>query len=296
MRKMLADTLIEIATYSNEIIFLTGDLGFGVFDDFKKQFPEKYINVGIAESALVSVAAGLSSVGYTPVVYSIASFMTARPYEQIRFLVGYNEFPIIIIGAGGGLSYGMSGSSHLAVDDLGLMSLIPNLRVAAPAGPLEMKTVLTESVNLKKSIYIQIGKFGEKDLSRFNSIDDGEILILSTGSVSHEVAVAQNYLLDSKVKLDFMHLTYPFELNWQLEKLNLTSYKHIIVVEDHIPQGGLHGSALSYFNDKNINRKIHRLGLPNSFIHDYFDQDKIRKLFGYDSFGIVNKIQELLKS
>ena len=92
MRKALADTLSTLSEKDDRIIFLTGDLGFGVFDEFKNKFPEKYINVGVAESQMVSMSAGLAMEGYKPIVYSIASFLLRRAYEQIKISVCYHTF------------------------------------------------------------------------------------------------------------------------------------------------------------------------------------------------------------
>ena len=97
MRRGLADFLHERAILDEKLVFLTGDLGFEVFDKFERDFPKRYINAGIAESNMVAVAAGLSSAGFKPIVYSIASFMTSRPYEFTKILASYNNFPITIV-------------------------------------------------------------------------------------------------------------------------------------------------------------------------------------------------------
>jgi transketolase len=101
MRRALNEFLLEEVSVNSKIVFLTGDLGFGIFDEFQNKFPGNYINAGIAESNMVAVACGLASEGFNPIVYSIASFMTARPYEFIQVLSSYNNLPITIIGAGG---------------------------------------------------------------------------------------------------------------------------------------------------------------------------------------------------
>jgi transketolase len=186
LRKALADFLVQAATEDEGVIFLTGDLGFQVFDEFKSSFPKRYYNVGIAEAAMVGIAAGLSYSGFKPIIYSIASFLDSRAFEQLRFFCGYNNMKIISIGAGGGLTYSMSGPTHHALDDIGLALLIPNLLVFSPAGPLELTQTLYKSIKEPGSSYIQIGKFGEKDIpfSDNSEKNDKIVGIISTGIVS----------------------------------------------------------------------------------------------------------------
>ena len=105
MRRAFSDTLIKIADYDERLVFLTADLGFQVFDEFQERFGKRYLNVGVAEAQLILAAAGLAFEGFRPVAYSIAPFVTARPYEQIRFSIAYHKLPVIIVGAGGGYTY-----------------------------------------------------------------------------------------------------------------------------------------------------------------------------------------------
>ena len=295
MRRMLANTLYELANESDDLIFLTGDLGFGVFDDLQRDFPSRYINVGIAEAAMVTAAAGLSAPGFMPVVYSIASFMSARPYEQIKLLAGYNEFPMIAIGAGGGVTYGMSGASHHATDDLGLMSLIPGMEIAAPAGPLEMKEIIRDSFYKRKSAYVQIGKFGELDLAGRQLICGGKILAISTGTVSHELYKA---VLSPGIKdfVDFMHISKISELGSLFSEPIIKSYSSILVVEEHILNGGLYSQVLHALNSNLQYTKVFRLGLQNVFIKEFNSQEEIRKQNSFDAEGIARKLSEILRS
>ena len=169
MRKTLANFLLSASDSCPEIFFLTGDLGFGVFDEFKLKYPNKYLNVGIAEAGMVGVAAGLSSKNFIPICYSIASFLIPRSYEQVRFFSGYNNKKIIYIGAGGGYTYGTSGATHHSLDDLGLAAGIPNIEVYAPTGPEKLIESLNFALKSNSSSYIQIGKFGEHDLNKIHA-------------------------------------------------------------------------------------------------------------------------------
>lgn len=291
MRKMLAETLKEIAESDTNLIFLTGDLGFGVFDEYKEKFPRQYYNVGISEAALVGVGAGLSAKDFYPVVYSIASFMVARPFEQIKVLIGYNKFPMLIIGAGGGISYGMSGATHHACDEIGLISLVPGIEIAAPAGPKELREIIISSFKERKRLYVSIGKFGERDLENKIELTNGDYLIISTGRVSHEVITARESLLAEDIKTDFLHITYLTNLNHELDKLEMKKYKKIYVVEDHYSEGGIMSKVLIYLNERNIFKKVIHLGVPSEFISDFLTEQQIREKFEYDAKNIYQKIK-----
>src|ERR1035441_5700751 len=112
MRKAFAESLLRAAEADPRVIFLTADLGFGTFDAFQARFGPRYVNVGVAEAELVCAAAGLALEGWRPIIYSIASFATGRPFEQIRLDLGYARLPVVVVGAGGGYTYATSGITH----------------------------------------------------------------------------------------------------------------------------------------------------------------------------------------
>lgn len=189
MRKAFADTLYKLAETDPRIVFLTADMGFGTFDAFKEKFGPRYINVGVAEQQLVACAAGLALEGWKPVIYSIASFLTARPFEFIRFLLGHHNLPVVIAGAGGGMIYASSGPSHWAEDDLELMSLIPHMTAVAPAGPQEVRELLPQLFALNGPSYMRLGKYGESDIESDSPIALGSSRILKNGCFHNPTAV-----------------------------------------------------------------------------------------------------------
>jgi transketolase len=221
--------------------------------------------------------------------------MSARPYEQIRLLAGYNEFPMIVIGAGGGVTYGMSGASHHATDDLGLMSLVPGIEVAAPAGPLEMKDVIRDTFYKRKSAYVQIGKFGEIDLADCQLRCGGKILAISTGTISHELCKA---VLSPGIKgaVDFVHITKMSELSRLFSEPIIKNYLSILVVEEHILNGGLYSQVLHMANSYMPSTKVFRLGLQNEFVKEFISQEEIRKQHSFGAEGIARKLSEIIGS
>lgn len=132
MRTTFIHILTEMARKDEKIMCVIGDTGFSVFEDFEKEFGPRFVNVGIAEQNFVSFAAGLAAMGMKPYIYNVASFMTLRSMEQIMLDVCYQENPVVLIGVGGGFAYATAGPTHHALQDIAMMSAIPNMTVVCP--------------------------------------------------------------------------------------------------------------------------------------------------------------------
>ena len=151
MRDAFFEALTDLARDDERIWALTGDLGIGLFDDFERVAPGRYLNVGIAEQNLVGVAAGLAYAGQVPFAYSIAPFITSRPHDQIRVDVAMAEANVKLVGVGGGLSYGYLGPTHHAIEDLALMRVLPGMTVLAPADPADVQRATRAAFATRRS-------------------------------------------------------------------------------------------------------------------------------------------------
>ena len=132
MRNAFIDELVQLAAANPQVALIVGDLGYSVIEPFADRFPERFINAGVAEQNMMGLAAGMASEGYHPFVYSIANFPLFRCAEQIRNDVAYHCLPVTIVAVGGGLAYGNLGYSHHAVQDYGLVRLMPSMLIAGP--------------------------------------------------------------------------------------------------------------------------------------------------------------------
>ena len=126
MRNKFAEVIVKLARKRDDICLLSGDIGNRMFDDFKKVAPDRFLNCGIAEANMMSMAAGLALSGLRPIVYTITPFTTTRCLEQIRTGVAYHEAPVVIVGTGSGLSYAELGATHHSLEDLAVLRSIPN--------------------------------------------------------------------------------------------------------------------------------------------------------------------------
>lgn len=302
MRRAFSDTLVRLAEEDDRVIFLTADLGFQVFDEFCEKFPERYINVGVAEAHLVDCAAGLALEGWRPVVYSIASFMTGRAFEQIRLSICYHNLPIVVVGAGGGYIYATSGVTHHAKEDLGLMSLLPNMTIVAPGAPDEVNQLLPQLVKGDGPSYIRIGRFGEPQydaiepatVSKARMLKEGErVAILTTGAEAVQAVAAADILAAEGISpiVCQMHTIRPLDTQ-TLDRL-ASQVETIIVVEEHGTTGGLGTAVNEWRAGWHGAIRLVRLGPDDGCVLGNPEQDEIRRRFNYDTASIVDVCRRL---
>jgi transketolase len=129
--------------------------------NFRKDFPTRFFNAGIAEANMITMAAGMASEGLRPYCYTIAPFVTSRAYEQIKLDLGYHHLPVVLIGTGAGLSYASLGATHHSLEDVGIMRTIPGMQILSPGDSLELESLLDLSLSFTNPSYIRIGKKGE---------------------------------------------------------------------------------------------------------------------------------------
>src|SRR3989338_9772125 len=157
MRKQLCDAFVARATKS-EMVFLTGDLGFMALEPLQETLGQRFINAGVAEQNMVSVAAGLARQGFEVWVYSIAPFCYARPFEQIRNDITFHNLPVKLIGNGGGYGYGVIGPTHHAIEDYGVLLTLPNMSVYVPVFDEDMDVVIARAGISPRPAYIRMGR------------------------------------------------------------------------------------------------------------------------------------------
>ncbi len=161
MRNAFIDELVALAAAHDHIALVVGDLGYSVIEPFADRFPDRFVNAGVAEQNMTGLAAGMASEGYHVFTYSIANFPTFRCAEQVRNDVDYHRLPVTVVAVGGGLAYGALGYSHHAVQDYALMRCMPNMLIAAPGDPMEVRATMRYLVDHPQPSYLRLGKAGE---------------------------------------------------------------------------------------------------------------------------------------
>jgi len=292
MRKAFSDTLVQVAKEDPSVIFLTGDLGFQVFDEFIARFPSRYVNVGVAEAQLVNTAVGLALEGWRPIVYSIAPFATARPFEQIRFGIAYHNLPVMIVGAGGGFTYAKAGVTHHAADDLALMGALPGMSIVVPGGPDELRELMPQMLKLPGPSYLRVGKFGEPEIGNGSAITLGKarkliegekVAVITSGDIVSGIYPKMRELVLSELKpaLYHFHTVKPVDRDCFAEIAE--RYDVAIIVEESIPQGGLYHEICVWKAETDARLRIIRRGAPEEFILGNPGREELRARIGIDA-------------
>ena len=307
MRDAFVETLTALAEHNSRIMLLTGDLGFGVLNNFAERFPRQYLNVGVAEQNLTGVATGLALEGRIVFTYSIANFPTLRCLEQVRNDVCYHEANVKIVSIGGGFSYGPLGISHHATEDLAILRALPNMTVVAPCNLWEVKEAtraLVEAtgpalLRIDKSTAASIVRPGEKfQLGRARQLRDGEdITLVAAGGIMEEVLAAADMLVERGIQCRVLSMATikPLDVESLVRAVHGTG--GIVTVEEHTVIGGLGGAVAEILLEMGcIPTCFHRVGLRAGFSSIVGSQKYLRKVYGMDAPAIAAVVEAKLLS
>jgi transketolase len=252
MRKEFAEAVISLSKINNKIVFLTGDLGFMALEQVRDTLGDRFINAGVAEQNMATMAAALAYEGFTPLIYSISPFITLRPYEQLRNDICLHNLPVKVIANGGGYGYGIMGGTHHNIEDIGSMRILPNMKVFVPFTKDDVYNSLKEMINDSSPNYLRLNLASNQEnipaFSAWRKIKDAvhnspKAIIIGTGTVTDNLfklpADILNHL-EIWLVSQFPVLEIPKELS---EKIS--SVKNVITLEEHQGQCGLHETLAS---------------------------------------------------
>jgi transketolase len=261
MRNEFAKAIIDHVDENPNLIFLTGDLGYMALEKVEEKLGDRFINAGVGEQNMVTMAASLAYEGFIPFVYSISPFVTLRPYEQIRNDICLHHLPVKIVANGGGYGYGIMGATHHNIEDIGSMRILPNMTVYVPFVASDVEPVIRQmlSNNCPNYLRLNIGANLKKvaPFSSWRKIKDGtKGVIVGTGPVV-ENAFSSEFASDLEIwVLSVFPITQiPYEL---IESINRS--KKLIVMEEHNGECGLR-ETLSYHLINHLTTSIKILSL-----------------------------------
>lgn len=304
MRNAFANKITKISKQNKKIILLSGDIGNKLFDSFKKQNPDRFVNCGVAEANMTTVAAGLAYAGFTPITYTIASFNVFKTIEQIKIDICYQNLPVIIVGVGAGLGYSNLGTTHHSIEDIGILAPISNLNIVCPADQMELIKLLPQIIRSKKPTYLRLGKKNENSvyqkkcnskLGKVEVIQKGTgICIFGTGNILHNAILASH---------DFSNKSKPYIVNIHtikpLDKKTLIKYlrkfNKIIIIEEHVETGGLSTIIKKICSENKINNQFICHNTGSKFLVGLGDKTNSRKILRLDPFSIKKSIINLKK-
>ncbi len=299
MRKTFINELTDIAHHNDDIYIISGDAGYGVFEEFKNTKPQRFINTGIAEANTIGYAAGLALTGFNVFIYNIIPFVLYRCFEQVRNDICYQQLPVTLIGIGSGVTYAPGGMTHYSIEDLGICQALPNLTVISPIDPIETAAAVQYAAKATSPVYIRIAKAGEPNIRQDNCpdilqpaiISEGEdIAILSYGNIFNEALEAIASLATKQIhpRLITVPTIQPFP-ETALESL-LHGCHTVITLEEHFQTGGLASRMAELICRRRLNKKLIPLALPNKFIHDINNAQGLRKKYGIDAAAVKQAV------
>lgn len=302
MRDHVIAAVTELAETDSRIILVNGDLGYNVLNRFEDRFPERYLNVGIAEQNMTSVAAGLALEGNVVFTYSIGNFPTLRCMEQIRNDVCYHRANVKILAVGGGFAYGDLGMSHHATEDIAMMRALPNMRVYVPADTIEAVACLRDAYQHDGPAYIRMARGREPDQHSAGAQVDitkiiplretpGDVAILSTGTILSEAILLQRDLQASGIDAALYSCPCVKPLDAEGIRRLARSHRLLVTMEDHNIIGGFGGAVAEVLSELPGSRAaLLRIGLPDTYTEIVGSQDYLREQYGLSAGRVKPRI------
>ncbi len=299
--------LKEAGEHDENVVALCADLtGSTRTNIFADAFPERFVQCGIAEQNMASVASGMAAMGKVPFVAGYAMFSPGRSWEQVRTTIAYNDANVKIIGAHAGVSVGPDGATHQAVEDIAIMRVIPNMVVIAPCDTIEARKATLAAASYKGPVYIRLAREKTPVVTTEDSpfeIGKAELLlqkndghqktvgILTTGTLAHEALLAAKQLNDEGVGVSVLHMATIKPLDTDALDVFIEQHDVLVTVEEHQIAGGF-GSAIAEYVTQTQPKHILRIGVEDEFGQSGEPEELIAK-YGMDAKSIVEKIRAL---
>ena len=275
----------------------------GAMVNFREEFPERFINVGVAEQSLIGIAGGLALKGMRPFCYTIATFSLYRPFEMIRVDLCYQNLPVTVIGMGAGIIYSNLGGTHQSMEDIAIASALPNMTVLAPCDPEEMRQA-TEwcATRSEGPVYMRLGKAGEPDLTKdaLEQFEIGKIRCIKKGTdvalLSYGITVGIAFKVAKKlekegrsVSIYSCHTIKPIDKD-RIEEITRL-YAQVAIIEEHVPHGGLGSRIKEIAWDAGAKCKLNCFSLKDEFIHFYGTHEELLEKHGLSAEIILTKLK-----
>ena len=301
-RTVIGDTLHEIGIKDSRLWVLTPDVG-AALTDFKRDCSDRYIDVGIAEQNAIGVAAGLALEGNIPVVMGMIPFLTMRACEQIRTAVCYQNLPVRIIGTGGGLTSG-GGSTHNAMEDISLMRSLVNMTVISLGDPNMVRDIIYEGMDYPGPMFIRLAQ-GKRDrvLYQPGSIkykigkaivarDGKDVTLFAHGEMVSQALDAAAALENEGIDVRVVDMFTIKPLDEQSVLDCVCETKRVVVLEDHLMNGGLASAVSDLFADKGVYPSVFkRLGIPQVYA-GFGSGEELRNKYGYGLDATIIALRE----
>lgn len=305
MRNKFAEVLFKLSKKDKKIRVVAADISpEGKMNELSKKYPDRFINVGVAESSMISMCAGLAMRGFKPFAYTIATFAIFRPFEMIRIDIAYQNLPVVIVGMGAGTVYSTLGATHMSQEDVSVIRSIPNFTILNPCDPLELESCLNYLVKKNNSpCYLKIGKRGEKIFThnshekwQFNKprtiVKGRDICLIASGPIIKFFFEIVEDLKKFQINPSIIsfHTLKPLNKN-EIKKI-FTRYKYIVTLEDSSEINGLATIMKESAFDLKFKGKIDNFSLKDLFLKNYGSHEDLLKDHGITKQAILKKIKK----
>ncbi len=303
MRTAYLNTLHDLAEKDRRVFALLADNGIIVYDRFRQDFPEQFLNLGISESNMVAAAAGMANQGKIPFAYTIGAFLSFRALEFIKNDVCLQNQNVKLIGTGAGMSYSKLGPTHHTTEDLGVLRVLPNLQIITPASPMEVKKATLAAYEHVGPVYIRLGTNKEPEIYQEEyefrigeavTLREGaDVTVISMGTILKDVMDVARQMEGEHVNVRVinMHTIKPLDRNIIIKAIEETG--KIVTIEDHSVIGGLGSAVAEVIAEYGRPVKFIRMGLQG-FTQGYGTYDQVRDLNGIGHADLYNSIHNIM--
>lgn len=303
MKPQLAAALNSLMMLDERVVVLTGDLGYGLFDDFPPRFGRRFINCGIAEQSMIGVAAGLALEGMKPVVYSIANFVTLRCAEQIRNDLVIPGLDVMLVAAGGGFTYGSAGYSHHATEDLALIRSLRGIRIFTPSFSADLPGMFTTWTKLGGPAYLRLDRevvaptLSEPSYvpGAWRIMRQGETAgLFSLGSCRSLAYEASEMLAASQISTRLVDCNQLSGLESSAILETMSGLRVIATLEEHSTIGGLGSLVAEFVTEAGLGTTVVRFGISGSHALSAGRPNFQRELVGLTPANVVSVLSRPL--
>jgi transketolase len=299
-RDSLFDSIYEIMQTDPSVIVITNDMSALRLDQIRAEWPERVLNIGIAEQNMMSMAGGMARCGKKIFGFGIGAHLATRAWEQIKLDICALNLPVVIIGVGGGLAYGNDGITHHATEDLALMLTLPNMAIYNPCDPVCTMLSIRDAYKRGGPAYLRLDKEQVKEIYSFdhnvtqgyNVFRDGkDAVLLSTGVITYKALAAAEALAAAGVNVKVVDVSRPKPFNdW---KKAIGEAKHVFTIEEHNITNGFGSQAAAYLATHN-GPPLTMMGLPDEFLHGSASRSWAHEKFGLTPEKIAIRIRTAL--
>lgn len=271
MRTTFIESLSQAAAENPDLWLLCGDLGYSVLEPFAAKFPDRYLNVGVAEQNMAGIAAGIALSGKTVFIYSIGNFPTLRCLEQLRNDVCYHGADVKVVAVGAGYAYGSQGYTHHALEDAGIMSMLPGIEVFVPCDPMEVRAATRLIATSGKPSYLRLSRQGEPNLGSAAGTDirkprvlrEGrDVVILVSGPIASRAVEAAGELAGRGRDVGVVSVSCLKPLDEAAVRDAVRDASLIVTLEEHILRGGLFSLVAGAFAGDAKRPPVTGIGIP----------------------------------